>query len=159
MTQTHRTWLKYGGNALMLLWLALGVSVILYYNLVHPDHRPLIRDHSIFDVRQVSMQARVVRPHLVGKANRVAAKTGTWGVFILGRNRLGLVPGGTARPAPVLALAAQGSVCAILAALSGCVLDASFRCLPDLPEPVLSSEAESQEIKLRASLGPSNCQV
>jgi hypothetical protein len=32
MTQKQRTWLKYIGNALMLLWLALGVSVVLYDN-------------------------------------------------------------------------------------------------------------------------------
>jgi len=32
MTQKQRTWLKYAGNALMLLWLALGVSAVLYYN-------------------------------------------------------------------------------------------------------------------------------
>jgi hypothetical protein len=30
MTQRQRIWLKYVGNAFMLLWLALGVSVVLY---------------------------------------------------------------------------------------------------------------------------------
>ena len=147
MTQRQRTWLKYVGNALMLLWLALGVSVVLYYNIAMGVVYILIivslfRDHSILYVCQVSVQARIVRSYLVGKARRTAAKTGTWRVYILGRSGFGPVPGRAARPAPVLALAAQGSVRAVLGTLSGCVLDASFRCLPDLPEPTLSFEAE-----------------